>query len=303
MANMLYNGIELPDINEVWTEELKATYPYGYIYKNSGFAGGYGLNCSTYHVRINNGLIWTAGGSRYLQFGLNSAGEWEQRGTVTVNSDKGIFSSTAYPVIWAGFDIIDRNDSTVYLAASDPIPATMLYNGVELPNIESVWTDKETYPYALIYTATWTSPHSYCLSVFSVQPVGNYISGSYKNIQYLYKNGIWSYYSGGTFSDDSLGASYSFTVWTSFEWLDSSGTVHFAASDPVDPNAPTEPENPIIPFSFNRDDFIKGLCCGLASSSLLQLIVNSPDIIVGKKGSLYILDTQANLNDAVLEVK
>lgn len=177
MANMLYNGVELPDIESVWTEELKATYPYGYIYKNSGFAGGYGLNCSTYPVRINNGLIWTAGGSRYLQFGLNSAGEWEQRGTVTVNSDKGIFSSTAYPVIWAGFDIIDRNDSTVYLSASDPLPVgkpitdplsfmmgcnwmkAMLakrgrkpigysYNGVVLPELPE-W-DRETYPYAVI---------------------------------------------------------------------------------------------------------------------------------------------------------
>lgn len=27
----LYNGVELPDINEVWTDELKAEYPYAHL--------------------------------------------------------------------------------------------------------------------------------------------------------------------------------------------------------------------------------------------------------------------------------
>lgn len=114
----LYNGVKLPTLPE-WDKE---TYPYAYIYKNSGYAGGYGLNCSAYPVRTNNGVFWASSGSRYLTFGLNSVGEWEQGATATVPNSGNLFSPEVYPIIWSEFDITDRNDDSIYLSSTSPLP-------------------------------------------------------------------------------------------------------------------------------------------------------------------------------------
>lgn len=45
-----------------------------------------------------------------------------------------------------------------------------LYNGVKLPNIDSVWTDKETYPYFLVYSRFFESEGLFYYVIFTTEP-------------------------------------------------------------------------------------------------------------------------------------
>ena len=176
MANMLYNGVELPDIDTVWTD--KETYPYAYI-GYSPSLNVYTLMCSSnpafYKMRTTTiGGDWFVNGTLYASGLGNSTAGW-------VVSSQGVVSNTTdsydsknfeagYQIIWANYDVyrwtddnLAENDGSLYLAASDPVPVGgsshvtessgdgyALYNGVKLPNIDSVWTDKTKYPYAFL---------------------------------------------------------------------------------------------------------------------------------------------------------
>lgn len=47
--------------------------------------------------------------------------------------------------------VLAQDDGNITYCYLDKDTGTVSYNGVELPDIESVWTDKETYPYAILY--------------------------------------------------------------------------------------------------------------------------------------------------------
>lgn len=118
----------------------------------------------------------------------------------------------------------------------------MLYNGVELPNIDSVWTDKTTYPYAAIENTN----RGYMLTLYG-SFVDNYrhvLTGTY----YIYGEGspFESYVvSGDSWKFNTSGASASRLsetdyIWSSFSiYTDSTmSEILHAATAPVDPNAP-----------------------------------------------------------------
>lgn len=171
MANYLYNGVELPDINTVWTD--KETYPHSYI---KLVDGGYELwmLSNPYYVSDSGVLAVTHDGTWTFAFcmyvdeemaaeaGLDTAC-WMQLGASTGENTETAFNKNV--LVWSNTDILNA-DGTVYLAASDPVPVggskltistggsangdgMALYNGVMLPNIDSVW-DKSKYPYAFI---------------------------------------------------------------------------------------------------------------------------------------------------------
>ena len=111
------------------------------------------------------------------------------------------------------------------------------YNGVELPDINTVWTDKESYPYAGIASM---NDGTYYLSAFAKEP---YISSdnlylmtpeeqTYKNWT-LSDTGIWTDESDVTVTSVILELSYANTKWASFDVLNADGTVYLAASEPV----------------------------------------------------------------------
>ena len=126
MANYLYNGVELPDINEVWTD--KETYPYAVIQDvlNGTMNPYYWLYTMGTYVTANNAdasdpdyCINRSGNrtkpyrSYYLKDGVWNLYSDKASGAVIVGDGD-------YPAFWSSYDIL-RKDGTLYLAGSDPI--------------------------------------------------------------------------------------------------------------------------------------------------------------------------------------
>lgn len=154
MANYLYNGVELPDINEVWTD--KETYPCAAIcafeIPEADLPGG-GLYAelifSTAPMASFNGVLMQPEGvGTFLGYALTSnldaVSGW---GTEITESDlnKWIYGlamtnpgesepigqsmvASLLPIVWSNADIVAHTDlkgttdGAIYLAASDPVP-------------------------------------------------------------------------------------------------------------------------------------------------------------------------------------
>jgi len=126
----------------------------------------------------------------------------------------------------------------------------MLYNGVELPSINTVWADKSTYPYVGIFVTGnitffmgCTGP-LYCVAYTDGSNNCIYVTKGSSYFYYRLTDGAWTNYSSGS---DSRGDGYWGTgydthyVWANHDITNFSGSTTFlSASDPVDPNAPVE---------------------------------------------------------------
>lgn len=111
--------------------------------------------------------------------------------------------------------------------------ANMLYNGVELPNINTVWTDKTTYPWAFI----WHSTDGYILELATAVPTyssGNVWSVAVTRMSYALADNAWDYVATFT-TEANTAVSYGdgSALWTSADILNADGTVYLAASEPV----------------------------------------------------------------------
>lgn len=130
--------------------------------------------------------------------------------------------------------------SCLPVSAADE-PATMLYNGVELSNIDSVWTDKETYLYALIHLGT---DGFYRLRLMSIKLNMSssmiYSPSGYSLRLYKFIDGGFTLVSDGV-TTVSGNVQNNGVVWANYDVLSEDGSVYLAASDPVDPNAPAAP--------------------------------------------------------------
>lgn len=143
MSTRIYGGVELTNIDTVWTGELKATHPHGFIeyYADAGsvdpsLAGtGWfaGLLLSAVPLVVTaDSKVQAADGSgfSYYTFVITSSaelaemytgygmplvvGEWTNWGESTLTS------ISVSSVLWANFDML-YTDGTVYLAATDPV--------------------------------------------------------------------------------------------------------------------------------------------------------------------------------------
>ena len=125
----------------------------------------------------------------------------------------------------------------------------MLYNGVELPNIDMVWTDKVTYPYAMIIYNTYYNAEMLILYqdqlFFRNSSSIRALDGTFIREFFLLENEVWNLESSTT--DGTGGISYVEDVyWTSLDFLAADkSTVYLAATVPVDPNAPVTPSGNI----------------------------------------------------------
>lgn len=113
--NYLYNGIPLPNVNEVWTDDLKAEYPNAAITLASGIY--YFSYYSTTPTANQHGVIQGANGRTYQATSGEST--WTKSSVAT--------ALTPRTPIWSNYDIYYADDveevgGTLYLAASDPIP-------------------------------------------------------------------------------------------------------------------------------------------------------------------------------------
>lgn len=109
-----------------------------------------------------------------------------------------------------------------------------LYNGVKLPDIESVWTDKGKYPYACILFYDNTT---YCLflSTDKLRKRASTLVGGkdgVKGIQYQMENGSWSFLMNRDFGG-TAGAMYAPAIWSSYDLNDTGGNLILAATSPL----------------------------------------------------------------------
>lgn len=152
---------------------------------------------------------------------------------------------------WANCDILNE-DGSVYQATSDPIPlasdepVAAVYGGVRLPDIETVWTDKATYPFAFVYSFTNNGVANYILMLLPQVPYVGYLSSSTVRLdgcavsatphlkQYKSVAGVWEDQNFGyaTASLEYYPASTPI-IWASGDLAKTDGTVYLAASEPV----------------------------------------------------------------------
>ena len=138
--------------------------------------------------------------------------------------------------------------------------ANFLYNGMELPNIDAVWTDKTAYPYAIITSfdaALVGYSGSSTIYLLDASGVAHYNNNGvcYKNPPYLscswfcsYDPDVCSYLSGmglpitvgewGGSSPSDIGSGSAQSVvgtvfWSNADILNTDGSVYLAASTPI----------------------------------------------------------------------
>lgn len=261
MANYLYNGVELPDINAVWTD--KETYPYAIIGNvEPGLEGYYalGLYTTTGVYNSGNGQVEASSSCSYLAYiyGSGEYGEYDSWTLVDQSDSAQAGSSLSYePVTWSNHDILNA-DGSVYLAASTPVPVGgskltistggggVSYNGVELPGINEVWTDelKAKYPYACIQRFDYTELGVgivFALAATKTPFVydtltGHWVYGQSSQQDYLdctLLDGVWYAEESTTGDDVYISVRSEHFVWTNTDLVDDTGTVIHAASNPV----------------------------------------------------------------------
>lgn len=263
--NYLYNGVELPDINTVWTD--KVTYPNVTIFVSSQKNFDTGLT-ETYtylwfldnppYVGRSDGIAGSLYGGAIIQSYRLTGGNWEYYATHTWPS---AFSYPFDYIIWTNYDLLDE-DGNLILSASSPIPVSTftpdpmsltmgwivgrriagqrgkkkepvayLYNGVRLPKLPE-W-DRDMYPWAVIQYVTITTP-AYRLLVSQSPTVLNasLTGGSTPAPGLIWTAGdTWgepiSNDSGQTWVNCDL-------IWANYDVYYSGGeTLALAASDPV----------------------------------------------------------------------
>lgn len=188
MADYKYNGVKLPKLPEYDT----AVYPYSYIFDYADLHG-YVLVISTTRFTLyeyegySDKVIGDESGTSDAVVYTVTDGAWTE---LDIDAQNGAWWGTAgsaLPCVWCNTDILDSEDGSVYLAASEPVKAFCLrswltgfalglagkplplavakklvgysYNGVVLPKLPE-W-DKETYPCAYIVENGYADTEGY----------------------------------------------------------------------------------------------------------------------------------------------
>lgn len=111
-----------------------------------------------------------------------------------------------------------------------------LYNGVKLPNIDSVWTDKEAYPYSCIFVAgNGAITGLYIATVPFVRNSKNMLSFNSDGFLscYTINDGSWEFAFSDTVVNNESTYSGMDVVWTNTNILNSDNSTYLAASDPI----------------------------------------------------------------------
>jgi len=101
-----YNGFVAPDINTVFTDEMKAEYPHARI---GVYNSTYRLSLVQVESKVNDsGAVGFLSGVVYEVVD----GKWVARSK----------NYNSYTVIWANYNVLYAESNELYLAKSDPIP-------------------------------------------------------------------------------------------------------------------------------------------------------------------------------------
>jgi hypothetical protein len=121
----------------------------------------------------------------------------------------------------------------------------MLYNGVDLPNIETVWTDevKATHPYAIMFDLRDSfNPDNFQLELFTMEVYahGDGFMAKTDGERITYRRNAetetWEYFNTYSYTADSLVTYHIHSHWSSYDIKDINGNVFLAGSEPVDGN-------------------------------------------------------------------
>lgn len=126
MGKFLYgiDSILLPDIYSVYTPELQKTHPFALIFNQSpfGYMGLYLTDSAPYGGRSPLGherIEYQVGTNIVYYHALKDSKEWQfvKNDTWPDNDSAGLAG------VWTNTDIF-REDGSLYLAASDPVPVS-----------------------------------------------------------------------------------------------------------------------------------------------------------------------------------
>ncbi len=262
-GHMSYNGIELADINSIWTDKSNHVFICEAADNSNASYFAIVSTVAPYQDSVNGGVSLSAP-FYFKQYGcFTDEALANQYGTTAYtwtyyqdhSLDEGV-SNFDQTVIWTSTDIRKDSDGSVFLAASEPfpaggiggnddftkgylvgaelrakrrLPAAYLYNGVKLPKLPE-W-DKETYPYAYI-TGNISSGAYYLHCTVSVKTAatGGRMVFAEGAIHYKVKDGLWV--------EHNI-AGLDPVVWSNTDvyYSDSveevGGTLYLAASEPV----------------------------------------------------------------------
>lgn len=123
----LYNGVILPDINAVWTDEVRAKFPYAFMSKVPSFGVAVAFVTSFEVYKDGNKFLSKTAGELGSALYTPRVFDWGAVGGVTevkandvlVDFDRG--PQLIEPYFWTSHDILN-SDGTIYLAASEPVP-------------------------------------------------------------------------------------------------------------------------------------------------------------------------------------
>lgn len=257
---MLYNGVLLPDIESVWTDKYKQSYPFLSIelVPSENIYKLWFLNSQLSPDNSNN-YFYTRTGYLAYSFKIGSTDDWAIADRGTNNTSRILIGYSGNTIIWTNHDLLNT-DGSIYLAASAPVDpnaptftpadfakwfllgqsvrrgvrkeATMYsYNGVVLPDIYKVYTPElqKTHPFASIGVRT----DGYCLLLkdydLSVSPEGTFWITP--GLKWIYVDGVWQEHSTYVYPMVPVWSNYD--IHYAEEIPDIGGTVYLPASNPV----------------------------------------------------------------------
>lgn len=265
--NTIYNGVELPDIDTVWDKE---TYPYAVI-QSMGVVSAMYLTSVPLIYEENSTLVPRENGMAKV-FGYTNdqataeamgipLGEWSFSGEMEIdreNTHLGVIDN----YLWVSHDILNA-DGSVAMATSElsyvytETPTHTIdgvgYVGTILPNIDEMWTDKETYPHALVAKSgfpidgadVFACMSSSCYAVYgeNVTYLRYTESGNAKSFivvnnqevadEYGLPFGEWHELGTEPFEKDDGNGLSSYYVWTSHDIFTTDGTLCLKATEPI----------------------------------------------------------------------
>lgn len=142
------------------------------------------------------------------------------------------------------------------------LPLTVLavdYNGHDFPDINTVWTDKETYTEAIIecgsdYVELYLlgEEFKYWSDTGMITVSGN--SCCWQRFDYSSSTNSWSLDASG--SNSALSIYFNYCVWATFDIYDGDGNLYLAGDSSADFTEPTEPESSgtILSITVDCDD-------------------------------------------------
>lgn len=155
--NYLYNGVELPDINSVWTD--KETYPYASLVRMYSADETGSSEAMILYLSNNVGIYQDIGGASFIPSGSTirtyvfvvGAENWEliSDGTNvggishTLHND----NSDMYTCVWTNYDVLVERwngsnyekTNEVHFAASTPVPVNAQTPALDLQSLFMGW--------------------------------------------------------------------------------------------------------------------------------------------------------------------